>query len=136
MKMSQFAFAYMDIVWFAYDRAGRVCAFFALGDGNIPAFVSRSKEETEALFEALYGGETGFADAFDFRHRIDREVFLQKGLYVCVLDDPYEGSYRLAASPEVPCTEADLSPEVRAMMADHRLDVDVLADERLEVPEE
>ncbi len=126
MRISDANTSYFSIVWFGADRAGRLIAFLALGEGSLPEFVKKSEENTMLLFHYWYGHEDwDFSKAFDFRTRLDETVFAQKGLYVCVANDPYAGEkYRITQRPQRPALLRELPPHIQQIMQTHTLDMD------------
>ncbi len=127
MRISDINAQHFSITWFGVDKAGRIVAFRALGEGNIPEFVKRSEEETTVLFHYFYGcNDWDFSKCFDFRSKIDETVFAVKGLFVCVANDPYEyEKYNITQRPQKPLFFSELPSHIQQIMQTHILNTDI-----------
>lgn len=54
MRYSEIDLQCEDITWFGVDANNHIAAFASGGIGNIPEYVCKSKEETEALYDYFY----------------------------------------------------------------------------------
>lgn len=131
-----------DLLWFGVDRARRIFSCTTAGQGNVPLFVCRSREETELLADYFL---EQLPESTEENLLIDRRDTLQaeaavrlsrKG--VCCYDlldvrDPAKG-YRLIAFPSAAITLDRLPEQIRRVLSDHVVDADVSAEIVIRVP--
>lgn len=137
--MSQFGQAslpYMNLVWFGVDKEDNILAFFTLGDGNVPEFVTAGFEETERLYNYFYAGtQPSEYPIFSFRNRHSREHLAKQGLYIYEINGETPEEYRRIHEPATPLKLGDLPEEIRVLMLSHRLDLAARTDEIVSTPD-
>lgn len=132
-----------DIMWFAIDKNGCVIEFTTGGRADVPEFVCRSKEETELLEEFFMNLPVGFSNAELLIDRdgsplaTDSEALAKKGIFcfdACSeFDYEYMYGYYKIAYPDKTLHLLDLPQNIRNIMADHIIDVDVSETDRITV---
>ena len=63
MRISEIDLQCNDIMWFAIDNNGYIVALTSGGEGNVPEYVCRSKEETDKLEEYFMCTAADIGDA-------------------------------------------------------------------------
>lgn len=130
-----------DITWFGVDANNNIVAFASGGIGNIPEYVCRSKEETEELYDYFYDilGKTTTGHALFAENNALISEFIDlssKGL-VCfdVETQNAEGEfYKKVTYPDAPISTDDLPENVKNILKDHLLGVDVSKSDHIQVP--
>ena len=141
MRYSEIDLQCEDITWFGIDANNHIVAFASGGIGNIPEFVCRSKEETDELYGFFYDtlGKTtkGHALVTDCNPLVSEFVDLSsKGLYCFDVDTQNaEGDvYMKISYPDTPIFLDDLPDNVKAVLQDHIIDIDLARINKIHVP--
>lgn len=141
MRYSEIDLQCEDITWFGVDANNNVAAFASGGIGNIPEYVCRSKEETEALYDYFYDTlgktTTGHALVAGDNSLVSEFVDLSsKGLFCFDVEtSDAEGEfYKKITYPDAPISIEDLPDNVKAILKDHLLEMDISENDRIQVP--
>lgn len=140
MKFSETDLICEDIMWFGIDKNGYIFECTSAGVGNIPAFVCKSREETDMLEEYFLNTATkttvGKILIKDEENDLcnDCKTLSSKGLfcYDAVIEDNHH-DYIKIAEPEEPITINDLPDEIKSIMESHKVDVDVTTEININV---
>ena len=141
MRITEIDLQCDDIMWFAIDNNGYIISFTSGGEGNVPEFVCRSKEETETLESFFMNLPTGLSNAVLVIDKdgsalsTDAEALSQKGIFCFdVCSDPdFEYGYYKISFPEKKLHLSDLPADIQSIISDHIIDIDVSAADRIMV---
>lgn len=141
MRYSEIDLQCEDITWFGVDANNHVIAFASGGIGNIPEFVCRSKEETNALYDyfrdTLAKTTAGHALVAGCNSLISEFIELSsKGLYCFDVETQDSGGeiYQKITYPDIPILFDDLPDNVKAIMHDHVIHADLARSNQIHVP--
>ena len=140
MKFSKTDLICEDIMWFGIDKNGYIFECTSAGVGNIPAFVCKSREETDMLEEYFLNTAAkttvGKILIKDEENDLcnDCKTLSSKGIfcYDAVIEDNHH-DYIKIAEPEEPITINDLPDEIKSIMESHKVDVDVTTEININV---
>lgn len=141
MRFSAIDLQCNDIMWFATDRYGCVIALTGGGEGNIPEYVCRSMEETEEIedyfinkAEEICGSTLLIGDNGSLLCH-EAESLAKKGIFCFdVSSEPmYKHGYYKISVPDRPLRLAELPDNIRSMLCDHMIDVDVSREDHIMV---
>ena len=141
MRITEIDLQCDDIMWFAIDNSGCVIALTSGGEGNVPEYVCRSKEETETLETFFMNLPTGFSESVlhvdndGSTLATDAEALAQKGIYCFdICSDPgFEFGYYKISSPDKALHLTDLPANIQSIMSDHTIEIDVSVVDRIMV---
>lgn len=141
MRITEIDLQCDDIMWFAIDNNGYIISFTSGGEGNVPEFVCRSKEETETLESFFMNLPTGLSNAVLLIDKdgsalsTDAEALSQKGIFCFdICSDPdFEYGYYKISYPEKRLQLSDLPADIQSIISDHIIDIDVSAADRIMV---
>lgn len=141
MRYSEIDLQCEDITWFGVDANNHVVVFASGGIGNIPEYVCRSKEETEELYEYFYDKldktTVGHPLVTGSNSLISEFVELSsKGLYCFDVETQnVEGEiYKKISYPDIPILFDDLPVDVKTILQDHFINVDIANCNQIKVP--
>ena len=134
-----------DLMWFGIDKNGYILEFTTGGAGNVPEFVCRSKEDTEKLCDFFTEDlpktcEASLVCAPDPANPLleDCMELSRKGITCFDVksdeNDALEDSYQKISIPSLPLLFDNLPQDIRSIMEDFRLDIDVTNTDSVEVP--
>ena len=132
MRISEIDLQCEDIMWFAIDDHGNVFECTSAGCGNVPEYVCRSREETEALLEYFTTRAPVIttakllipADGSDLV--ADVSDLASKGIYCFdIIDYDDEEHYGCVAIPEKALNIAELPSNIQNILSDHRQPGDI-----------
>lgn len=132
MRISEINLQCEDIMWFATDNQGNIFECTSAGCGNVPEYVCKSREETEALITYF----TTKAPKVTKSHLLisadgsdlvaDVSDLASKGIYCFdITDYDHDDKYSLVARPEKPINISDLPQDVQSLLSDHLYNGDV-----------
>ncbi|MBO5908067.1 MAG: hypothetical protein J6Q85_07975 [Clostridia bacterium] len=125
-----------DIMWFAVDKNGYVVEFTSGGIGNVPEFVCADREENDFLEDyfknrlAETTAEKLIVSYEDNDLINDAVVLSRKGIF-CF--DASGDSYDKLSMPEAPLNVENLPSDIRKILLNRILDVDVAVADTVEV---
>ena len=126
MRISDIDLQCEDIMWFATDCKGHIFECTSAGCGNVPEYVCRSREETDALIEYFMEKAPIITTS---RLLIpsknndlvnDAKNLASKGLYCFdITDYDNDDKYSCIAVPEKAINISDLPVEIQELLSDH-----------------
>ena len=133
MRISKIDLQCNDIMWFSIDNNGYIVALTSGGEGNVPEYVCRSKEETDKLEKyfmctaADIGDATLLIDNDGSALSGDAIALSRKGLFCFDVssEDEYKYGYYKISFPSKPLHINDLPERIRTVLQDHNINVDV-----------
>ncbi len=126
MRISEIKLQCEDIMWFATDNQGNIFECTSAGCGNVPEYVCRSQEETDALLEYFSEEAPVVTTSKLMIPKEDNDLvkdildLSSKGIYcfdVTDIDD--DEKYNLIAAPENAIHLSDLPAEIQDLLKDH-----------------
>ncbi len=132
-----------DIIWFAVDKHNHIFACASAGEGNVPEFVCKSREQTDLLetffFHELEAStEEKCLICIDKSNPLIQDFMLlsQKGLFCfdSYIDDTKQRYYKKYTAPVKPLFLDDLPHNIQHMLLGNRTDADVEIDTLITVP--
>ena len=142
MKYSEIDLQCEDIMWFGVDKDGHIFECTSGGIGCVPSFVCNSRENTESLIdfflETLDFSTNGalLIDDNDSPLVQDCRTLVKKGIYCfdVAIDDGRPNEYKKIAIPNDPLLLSDLPEDIKNLMAEHVVPVDVKSSMYIRVP--
>ena len=130
-----------DIMWFAVDKNGCIIALSTGGEGNVPEYVCRSKEETEDLEDFFLNkakeicSSTLLIDNDNNALCMDAIALANKGIFCFdVSSEPkYKYGYYKISIPDISLHLTDVPSGIRSILQDHIIDVDVSCEDHIMV---
>ena len=142
MKYSEIDLQCEDIMWFGVDNNGYIFECTSGGLGCVPSFVCESRENTESLIdyflETLENRTTGslLIEDNDSPLAQDCRSLVRKGVFCfdIAIDDGRPDEYKKIAEPNEPILLSDLPENIRNLMTEHLVPVDVASSMYIRVP--
>ncbi len=132
MRISEIDLQCEDIMWFATDSNGNVFECTSAGCGNVPEYVCKSREETEALLDYFMKKAPSLttskllipADDSDLIG--DVKKLASKGLYCFdITDYDKDNQYNCIATPGKAIHVSELPADIQKLLIDHIYNGDV-----------
>lgn len=132
MRISEIDLQCEDIMWFATDIHGNIFECTSAGCGNVPEYVCRSQEETEALLDyfmekaPIITTSKLLISAEDNELTDDIQRLSSKGLFCYdITDYDHDDKYNCVAVPESPIHISELPAAIQRLLSDHIYNGDV-----------
>ena len=142
MKYSKTELQYEDIMWFGVDKNGCIFECTTGGEGNVPAFVRDSKENTELLADYFLNSLPHSSpskllipdDASPLAE--DSKNLSGKGIFCfdTAVEENRPHEYKKIAAPDIPLKLSALPDNIRKILENHKVDADVKASGFINVP--
>ncbi len=126
MRISEIDLQCEDIMWFAIDIQGNVFECTSAGCGNVPEYVCKSREETDAILEyftqkAPVVTNSKLLIPSEKNDLVnDISILSSKGIYCFdITDYDKDEVYQMVAFPENPIHFSDLPDDIQVLLKDH-----------------
>lgn len=140
MRISEIDLQCEDIMWFAIDRNGNIFECTSAGCGNVPEYVCRSREETDALLQYFMENAPTITSSkllipAEDNDLIDEAKKLSsKGLYCFdITDYDNDDKYSCIAIPEKALKVSELPNDIQKLLSDHIYNGDVSEEQTITV---
>lgn len=134
MRISVIDLQCEDIMWFGIDKNGYIFECTSAGCGNVPEFVCKSFEEMNELVEYFIdkleiSTKEKIVTKYDEENQLVKDCIelARKGVYCydfCEEKD-HINEYKKVTEPLKPIHYNDLPQNIKDIMKDHRVDIDV-----------
>lgn len=133
MRITEIDLQCEDIMWFGVDNRNHIFECTSAGYGNVPEFVCQSRENTEALSMYFMDELDRFTDTKLFVKYDETNQLLSdciqlscKGIYCFDICEEDEQQYTKITEPLEPLSYDVLPQKIRDILADNRVDIDVM----------
>lgn len=125
-----------DIMWFAVDKNGHIVEFTSGGIGNVPEFVCADREANDFLVnyfmnDLAQSTSEQLMVPYEDNDLINDAVMLSRKGVFCF--DAMGDSYDKLSMPEAPVNVEKLPSDIRKILLNRILDIDVVAADIVEV---
>ena len=142
MKYTEIDLQCEDIMWFGVDKNGYIFECTSGGIGCVPPFVCNSKEDTEHLevffLNKLKESTQGTLLIPDDGNQLSRDglSLSRKGIFCfdVATDEGRPNEYKKIAVPVRPLNVSELPNDIKNLMNNHTVDIDVSAETFIKVP--
>lgn len=126
MRISEIDLQCEDLMWFATDSKGNIFECTSAGCGNVPEYVCRSREETEAILDYFMEEAPTITSpkllipAKTNNLVRDAKKLASKGLYCFDMTDcDNDDTYSCIAIPGKPLNISELPAHIQDLLSDH-----------------